>query len=129
MLPGWPRPECNCANTPAGRADVDGDGLDEIFTEEEDWRLHAYKADGSILPGWPVYGEGGQERHTPAIAELDGDGIPEIVSASGSTTPGVYLLAYHRDGTSVDCLPVLLDTTYRPPGPFPTIGTVAGTAA
>ena len=76
-----------------------------------------------------MYGEGGQERHTPAIADLDGDGIPEIVSASGSTTPGVYLFAYHRDGTSVDGFPVLLDNSYGPPDTFPVIGDVDGDGA
>ena len=98
-------------DTPAGLADVDGNGLDEIFTEDQDWTLHAYSADGSMLPGWPEMCDGGQELHTPAIADLDGDGSPEIVSASGSTTPGVYLCAWHSNGTPVAGFPVLLDNS------------------
>ena len=55
-LPGWPRNSANYVATPPALADVDGDGLDEIFIEEEDGALHAYRANGSVLPGWPVSG-------------------------------------------------------------------------
>jgi hypothetical protein len=82
---------------PPSLGDVDGDGLDEIFTEEEDWALHALpRANGTVLQGWPVSGDGGQERHTAAIGDLDGDGVPEIVTVSGWTSPGIYVHAYHR---------------------------------
>jgi subtilisin family serine protease len=127
-LPGWPRKSANYIATPPSLADVDGDGLDEIFIEEEDWKLHAYKADGSILSGWPaVQWVGGQERHTPAIADIDGDGVPEIVTGSEAISPGgVSLLAYHYDGTPVAGFPVsfggYVDT-------FPVIGDVDGDGA
>src|SRR5918994_13493 len=107
-LPGWPRNASNYIATPPALADVDGDGLDEIFIEEEDWALHAYRANGSVLPGWPVSGDGGQERHTPAIGDLDGNGDLEIVTASGWTSPGIYIHAYHHDGAVVSGFPVLL---------------------
>ncbi len=125
-LPNWPRPNSNYVAAPASLADVDGDCLDEIFTEEEDWNLHAYRADSSVLPGWPVSGTGGQERHTPAIADLDGDGDLEIVTVSGSTTPGVYLFAYHHDGTMVAGFPVLFSGKVDT---FPAIGDVDGDGA
>ena len=126
-LPGWPRDSSNYVATPPALSDVDGDGLDEIFTEEEDWGLHAYRANGSVLAGWPVSGDGGQERHTPAIADLDGDGRPEIVTASGWTSPGVYLHAYHSNGTEVAGFPVLFDNGYV--DTFPVIGDVDGDGA
>src|ERR1051325_6260975 len=129
ILPGWPRPESNYVDTPAALADVNGHGLDEIFAEEQDWYLHGYSATGTVIAGWPSMCDGGQELHTPAIADLDGDGIPEIVSASGSTTPGVYLCAYHRDGTPVAGFPVLLDDSYGPDDTFPVIGDVDGDGA
>ncbi len=126
LLSGWPRSSANFVSTPPALADVDGDGLDEIFIGEEDWQLHAYRADGTPLPGWPTTGfVGGQERHTPAIADLDGDGDLEIVSASGSSTLGVYLFAYHHDGTSVDGFPVLFPNNGFP-DTFPAIGDVDG---
>jgi hypothetical protein len=128
-LPGWPRNESNYVDTPPSLGDVDGDGLAEIFTEEQDWSLHGYRANGTILGGWPSMCPGGQELHTPAIGDLDGDGVPEIVSASGSTTPGVYLCAYHRDGTNVTGFPILINTEYGLVDTFPVIGDVDGDGA
>lgn len=124
-LPGWPRDSANFITSPPALADVDGDGLDEVFIGEEDWRLHAYKSDGTPLPGWPVYVPlGGQERHTPAIADLDGDADLEIVTTSEVVDPGgVYLFAHHHDGTPVNGFPIAFDgfgTT------FPVIGDVDG---
>src|SRR5215208_649033 len=123
ILPGWPREASNYIASPPSLADVDGDGLDEIFVEEEDWALHAYRANGTVFQGWPVSGDGGQERHTPAIGDLDGDGVPEIVTVSGWTSPGIYVHAYHRDGSEVAGFPVLMNGEVDT---FPAIGDVDG---
>lgn len=125
-LPGWPKNSANYVSTPPSLADVNNDGLDEIFIGEEDWGLHAYRADGTRLAGWPKQGTGGQERHTPAIADLDGDGDLEIVTVSGWTSPGVYLFAYHHDGTLVQGFPVLFGGQLHT---FPVIGDVDGDGA
>lgn len=124
-LPGWPRNSANYVATPPTLADIDGDGVDEIFTEEEDWKLHAYRASGALLAGWPATTlVGGQERHTPAIADLDGDGNLEIVTASGSVSPGgVSLLVYDHDGTLVSGFPVSFNGHVDT---FPVIGDVDG---
>jgi hypothetical protein len=123
-LPGWPRTSANYVASPPTLADIDGDGVDEIFTEEEDWHLHAYEAGGAPLAGWPTSGfVGGQERHTPAVADLDGDGDLEIVTASGGTSDGVYLFAYHHDGSPVNGFPIRLQGDVDT---FPVIGDVDG---
>ena len=123
-LPGWPQQSANYVATPPTLADVDGDGLDEVFGEEEDWRLHAYRATGEPLPGWPTNEfVGGQERHTPSVADLDGDGDLEIVTASGWTSGGVYLLAYHHDGSPVSGFPIRFEGDVDT---FPVIGDVDG---
>ncbi|HSH79672.1 MAG TPA: FG-GAP-like repeat-containing protein [Herpetosiphonaceae bacterium] len=113
-LPGWPRDSGNYVSSPAALADVDGDGIDEIFIGEEDWSMHGYKADGSVLPGWPISSTiGGQRRNTPAIGDLDGNGDLEIVFAVSGNEPGsgesyLYLYAYHHDGTPVTHFPARL---------------------
>jgi hypothetical protein len=107
---------------------VERTAADAIFVQEEDWAIHAYRIDGSVLPGWPASSGqlGDPERHTAAIADLDGDGDPEIISVSGQTHGAdytVYLLAYHHDGSPVAGFPVsfigFVDT-------FPVVGDVDG---
>ncbi len=132
-LPGWPRTSGNYVSTPPALADVDGDGLDEIFIGEEDGLLHGYRADGSLLSGWPrgfvpgLPDQGGQRRQTPAIADLDGDGDLEIVTTSSGNSPD-YLYAYHHTGADVAGFPVVQ------PGvgladPMPVVGDVDGDGA
>ncbi len=127
LLPGWPRSSANFIREAPSLADVDRDGIDEIFTGEEDRNLYAYRADGSVLPGWPAFDmRGGQTRNTPAIADIDGDGDLEILTMSQPSTPGgVYLFAYHHDGTPVAGFPVQ-DTESLVIGHIPSIGDVDG---
>jgi hypothetical protein len=125
VLSGWPRVSANYIGTPATLANVNGGGTDEIFVEEEDFSLHGYSASGTVLPGWPVMQvNAGQERHTPAVADVDGDGDLEILSAGDS---GTYLLGYHHDGTTVDGFPWTIVLGYT--DTFPVVGDVDGDGA
>jgi hypothetical protein len=112
--------------TPA-LADLDGDGRVEIVQRSQ-WtdinqpdvsplalgHLHAYRADGSVVPGWPVsmravaevYGTA-QEfitegTNSPIAADVDGDGDDEV--ASNPVLSPSYL--YDGDGRQL--------TTYGP---------------
>jgi hypothetical protein len=120
------------ATSPPVLADLDGDGKLEIVQPAWDGRIHAWHADGSNVPGWPVEVKGptgdapadaGQlvSDHkldsAPAIADLDGDGRPEVVVRSQYTyTSGAGLqvggygtiYAYHADGTPVAGWPALM---------------------
>lgn len=79
-------------------ADVNNDGKDEVFVEalnifnisSFDFNLYAFFGDGTAMPGWPK--NGGE----PAIGDLDGDGVLEIVSATSG-----YTYVYRSDGTTL----------------------------
>jgi len=95
-------------------ADIDRDGTPEILILVEDtstqWngRIHAYEADGSAVPGWPVPGE------QFAVGDIDGDGAAEIVTFLEDDS--VYhlenraaLAIYSPDGTLRNDLRVIVD--------------------
>ena len=124
-------------------ADLDDDGTLDIVAGSLDQHLYAWNGDGDLLPGFdpPVklqFDTGDPETNneisgaeivtSPAIAQLDGEGPPEVVIATNELVPGdpqlptspfdllgqllasgtgfnpVY--AVHGDGTPVDGWPV-----------------------
>ena len=55
-------------------ADITGDGVPEVMAVGFDQHLHAWRLDGSYVPGFPVYTYDTAVA-TPALADIDGDGI------------------------------------------------------
>lgn len=118
------------ASSPPLLQDLDGDGKLEIVQGGWDGRLYVWHANGRRAKGWPVEvklppghqppsGNFVINDHkldtAPAVADLDGDGKPELVVRSqytdvpaGGITPGgvAHLHAYHGDGTPVAGFPV-----------------------
>jgi hypothetical protein len=125
-LAGWPVTN-GFATTPGTLADVEGDGVDEVFFGTSDYTYRAYRADGTVLPGWPrqVF-LGAQDRHTPAVTDLDGNGDLEVL---GVTDPGngmVHVLGFHHDGTALAGFPV---TVRGEVSTYPVVGDVDGDGA
>jgi hypothetical protein len=71
-------------------ADLDGDGFLDIVVAAMDQRLYAWNRSGALLPGFPVRLQdpnpgqsqmpvGAESINTPVVADLDGNGQPEIV--------------------------------------------------
>ncbi len=69
-------------------ADMDGDGKLDVIQAGFDGYVHIYKPDGTPLPGWPVrvHFKGLDEYNriltTPAVADFNGDGTPDILVGS-----------------------------------------------
>ncbi|MEA2350435.1 MAG: hypothetical protein QOG86_1376, partial [Thermoleophilaceae bacterium] len=104
-------------------ADLNGDNVPELIAPVEDGTIHAYEPDGSELPGWPVHtqiqwtatahlGAPGMKAvagdhppreapRGPAIADLNGDGEPEVI-----TVAGIHVYVWEPDGTPRKGFPV-----------------------
>jgi hypothetical protein len=107
---GWPR--FAPAYTPDARlaspvvADLNGDGYLDVVFPDTDGGLHAWDRNGSNLPGFPVAYLPDQlsqtTQSTPAIGDIDGDGLLEILFGDERGR----LNAYNHDGTLVAGFPI-----------------------
>jgi MYXO-CTERM domain-containing protein len=123
LLPGYPVFLGGSNEGSPKMADLDGDGKRELIVANSDGMVHALRADGTELPGFPVmvgpfpsldaanpknhragraYAAGDVSPEVPqpnfaapAIGDLDGDGKPEIVVSTGS---GAQVFVFGSDG-------------------------------
>lgn len=83
-----------------GAADLNNDGLAEIVADRDQLYVHAYSGSGSALAGWPARTyldpartTWGQDRYieftnnAPALGDLDGDGVPEVITSGKVRDP------------------------------------------
>jgi hypothetical protein len=96
----WPQPKLDIVGSGSGASnpdgywdgiyaspavgDLDGDGDLEIVFEGEDRRIHAYRHTGAVVDSWPIAEMNGDliirgGLSSPALADIDGDGLPEVI--------------------------------------------------
>jgi FG-GAP-like repeat len=118
-LPGWPKDVRDTIWSSPSLFDLDLDGRLEIIIGADTHAegppintfdggtLWVFRFDGTNYPGFPkrlTVGIGS----TPAVADIDGDGRPEIVIGAGATpdASGHRLFAFRCDGSDVPGWPV-----------------------
>jgi hypothetical protein len=139
LLPGFPRKLDGTSSTGDGASspvlvDLDGDNRSELVVGGSDGFVHAYRPDGSELPGWPVRtdqpplhtGErafdtggvttdvGGAILASIAAADVDHDGVPEVFAADMEGQ--VY--GWDADGNEIFHQQSNPDYSGRPLSPF-----------
>ncbi|MGH1362403.1 MAG: T9SS type A sorting domain-containing protein [Calditrichia bacterium] len=99
--------------------DFDDDGRDEIVLVTYEYpsavpegpaEIHVLNEDLTELPGWPQQMLQHSES-SPAIGDIDGDGLMEIVVGSGQSTANDIageLLAFNHDGSVCSGFPILV---------------------
>lgn len=85
---GWPTATGAYVWPSPALADLDGNGLPEVIVSCEDGKLYAWRADGSLLPGWPVLplnesNLNGGMTGSPVAVDLNADGAPEVLVPIG----------------------------------------------
>jgi subtilisin family serine protease len=123
IAPGWPKPlfkgidfesHTNYVGVPV-LADLNGDGALEVLTMganvEQNGRamIHAFRADGSALPGWPVLLPQGTlgSNSSPVVADFDGNGEMDVACVTGNG----QVFVVRADGTLLPGWPVSLGSS------------------
>ncbi|MDX6604818.1 MAG: cell wall-associated protease [Solirubrobacterales bacterium] len=132
LRPGFPKRLGTGGEAPLRYSDLNGDGTQELIVPTEDGSVHAYEPNGSELPGWPVHtgiqlqaaghmGAPGfaavsatapprEPLRAPVIADLNGDGVPELIESAGT-----HVYAWEPDGTLRPGFPVSSDLSQCAP--------------
>ncbi len=86
LVPGWPLVlGADGAGSPAFD-DLDGDGRDELVIADGDGEVHAFRIDGTELPGWPVTTDPPPTARNPSLGGIDGTGAVHGAVMTGSPT-------------------------------------------
>ncbi len=125
-VPGWPQFTTGSANGAPAYGDVDGDDEGEIVVSTRigtggSGMLYVYEADGSIAAPFPISLNGGATK-TPALGDVDGDGVLDIV-VEERLYPTGYVTVYKGDGTVAPGWPQQLDYV---PGSAAAVGDITG---
>ena len=91
-LSGFPTPPINAVNNQIALADLNNDGYTDLMFDDNSTvngfgKYLAFKYDGTPLPGWPITTIGTTFCQMPCFADLNNDGILDIVGGTKGGTP------------------------------------------
>ena len=102
----WSRNLSGTLIYPPSVADMDGDGTFEIILNTggspNAGRVYLMDKDGNDLPGWPQNFDQHWMFNAPAIADLDGDDIMEVVTCERGNSTSGFLHVIKLDGTELN---------------------------
>ncbi len=131
LKPGFPKRMGTGGEAPLRYADLNGDNVQELIVPTEDGTIHAYEPNGSELSGWPVHTQvqysaadhlgapafaadgvaaPREPPRGPTVADLDGDGVPELITAAG-----LRIYVFEPDGSQRPGFPVRNDPSFCRP--------------
>ena len=98
LVNGWPKVIDQHVFGQIAMANIDSDANLEIIANGRDGKIYAWTVNGSVVNGFPKsiivpgFSEGFTVVSTPAIGDVDGDGLQELVVAASNTQVFVWEL-------------------------------------
>lgn len=121
----WTTPLSGLARFPVAIDDIDQDGRLDIAVltgfSDEPGRIYVFDREGQFLPGWPKSFGGRWNISSPVLADLDGDGIREIVSCDLDGSRGHVMILTYEGHSFSNQWPQLLPNI---PAVTPSVGDV-----
>ncbi len=117
VYPGWPQPIGHVPSSSSAVGDINGDGIPEIVGESYD-ALYVWDINGNLLPGFPFYMpySATNSYSSPVLADLDGDGLKEIIFGTHILGGGGYVFVLNEDGSQAPGWPKYTNYwIYSPP--------------
>ena len=129
-IAGWPYTlgSWSSAICSPAAGDLDGDGVLEIAFVTENDRLHLIDETGRTVAPFPLVftansGQAGIPCPSPALGDLDGDGVLDIVAVKVVDNHTSYLCAYSKSGTQLTGWSLLLASNSES---SPLVGDITG---
>ncbi len=105
-LTGFPKCVDQVITSSPAVGDINGDGRLEIvvgtgtYWPNGSHKVYAFEPDGTYAAGWPVSVDG-QVSTSPALADINGDGNPEVIVTDDMSSPSTafHVYAFQGNGT------------------------------
>jgi hypothetical protein len=100
--------------------DIDNDGLSEtiVYSGGDPPKIYVFKPDGSLKAGWPVNvgSEAGRNLDVPVIADIDNDGLSEIIAFNYNSiySNSSELYIFKPNGSLMNGWPILVPYDNHP---------------
>ena len=115
--PGWPQAIGHVPASSAAVGDITGDGIPEIIGESYTG-LYVWDTAGNLLPGFPFMmpNSAVNSYSSPVLADLDEDGLREIVFGTHVLSGGGFVFVLNSDGSQLTGWPKSVNWwIYGPP--------------